>query len=91
MKFFSKAAFYGGTALRILYGLDRYSEGMDFSLIKPDKDFDFSYYLSGINNEIISYGFEAELEIKEKSIESPVYSAFLKADTLKQYSRSSRE
>ena len=32
-KFFEKAAFYGGTALRILYGLDRFSEDLDFSLL----------------------------------------------------------
>ena len=32
-KFFEHAAFYGGTALRILYGLDRYSEDLDFSLL----------------------------------------------------------
>jgi len=29
-KFFEHAAFYGGTALRILYGLVRFSEDLDF-------------------------------------------------------------
>ncbi len=33
-KFFEKAAFYGGTALRVLHGLDRYSEDLDFSLLQ---------------------------------------------------------
>ncbi len=37
-KFFEHAAFYGGTALRVLYGLDRYSEDLDFSLLKSDPD-----------------------------------------------------
>lgn len=37
--FFSKAAFYGGTALRIFYGLPRYSEDLDFSLEVPDDAF----------------------------------------------------
>lgn len=37
--FFNKAAFYGGTCLRIFYGLQRFSEDMDFSLIQPDADF----------------------------------------------------
>ena len=36
-KFYEKAAFYGGTALRILYGLDRFSEDLDFTLLKTDK------------------------------------------------------
>ncbi|CAA6820857.1 MAG: Unknown protein, partial [uncultured Sulfurovum sp.] len=38
--FFNEAVFYGGTALRILYGLDRFSEDLDFSLIEPNKEFD---------------------------------------------------
>ena len=38
-KFFEHAAFYGGTALRILYGLDRYSEDLDFSLLEPNSEF----------------------------------------------------
>ena len=37
--FFNKAAFYGGTCLRIFYGLQRFSEDMDFSLLQPDKNF----------------------------------------------------
>jgi len=41
-KFFEKAAFYGGTALRILYQLDRFSEDLDFSLLHIDEDFDFN-------------------------------------------------
>ena len=43
-KFFEKAAFYGGTALRILYGLDRFSEDLDFSLLRSHSDFDLSRY-----------------------------------------------
>lgn len=39
-KFFEKAAFYGGTALRVIYGLDRFSEDMDFSLLEPSNRFD---------------------------------------------------
>ena len=34
--FFDKAAFYGGTCLRIFHGLQRFSEDMDFSLLIPD-------------------------------------------------------
>ncbi|WP_411266558.1 nucleotidyl transferase AbiEii/AbiGii toxin family protein, partial [Campylobacter volucris] len=38
--FFNKAAFYGGTNLRILYGLERFSEDLDFSLLEKNKNFD---------------------------------------------------
>lgn len=43
--FFQKGAFYGGTALRIFYGLHRFSEDMDFSLMYPDPSFALSDYL----------------------------------------------
>ncbi len=46
--FFSEAAFYGETALRIFYGLNRFSEDLDFALLEPNKDFDFSKYFSYI-------------------------------------------
>lgn len=82
-KFFEKAAFYGGTALRILYGMDRFSEDLDFSLLKPMNDFDLSRYSGTVERELQSFGFEAKMTISEKKDESPVQSAFLKANTLK--------
>ena len=50
--FFDKAAFYGGTALRIFYGLDRFSEDLDFSLIKPDEGFELSRYFGVLEEEL---------------------------------------
>jgi predicted nucleotidyltransferase component of viral defense system len=82
-KFFEKAAFYGGTALRILYGMDRFSEDLDFSLLQPIPDFDLSRYVGALEREIRSFGFEVSVERRKKKAESPVQSAFLKADTLK--------
>jgi len=81
-KFFEKTAFYGGTALRILYGLDRFSEDLDFSLLKPMADFQLSRYGSAVERELRSFGFEAKLTTRTKKDESPVQSAFLKANTL---------
>lgn len=49
---FEKAAFYGGTALRILYGLDRFSEDLDFTLLKPDPAFDFTPFLEGMRKSL---------------------------------------
>ena len=82
-KFFEKAAFYGGTGLRILYGMDRFSEDLDFSLFKPMKDFDLTRYSIAVERELRSFGFEAIMTTREKKDESPVQSAFLKANTLK--------
>jgi predicted nucleotidyltransferase component of viral defense system len=49
--FFAKAAFYGGTALRIFHGLDRFSEDLDFSLLQSDPDFSLDKYLDAIQTE----------------------------------------
>lgn len=82
-RFFEKAAFYGGTALRILYGMDRFSEDLDFSLLKPTAEFDVSRYCNALEREIRAFGFEATVTGKSKSGQSTIQSAFLKADTLK--------
>ena len=42
--FFKKAALYGDTALKIFYGLDRFSEDLDFALLEKNKDFDINKY-----------------------------------------------
>ena len=79
--FFNKAAFYGGTALRIFYGLDRFSEDLDFSLISPNPDFDLSVFFNYIENETKSLGLNFSVISKEKSIDSEIKSAFLKGNT----------
>ena len=79
--FFQPAAFYGGTALRIFYGLDRFSEDLDFSLKAPDANFDLAAYLPTLEKEVRSYGLNFKIETKEKSVDSAVKSAFLKGNT----------
>lgn len=80
-KFFEHAAFYGGTSLRILYGLNRFSEDIDFSLLEPNKDFEISPYLRAIETELRGMDFNVEATRKEKSIETTIESAFIKAGT----------
>ena len=77
--FFDHALFYGGTALRILHGLDRFSEDLDFSLIAPDENFDLSIYESAIIEALHSFGFEVTIQMK--NTESNIKSAFLKGNT----------
>ncbi len=83
-KFFEHGAFYGGSALRILHGLDRYSEDLDFSLLKPDDSFDFSRFLKPLQKELEAFGFEISIEKKEKKVKSHIESAFLKTNTFTQ-------
>ena len=50
-RFFEHAAFYGGTALRILHGLDRFSEDLDFSLLQPDPQFSLQRFSAALEQE----------------------------------------
>ena len=79
--FFEKAAFYGGTCLRIFYGLNRFSEDMDFSLLAPDDQFDFTQYFQPIIDQFALVGREVEIIKKSKKSFSKVESAFLKDTT----------
>lgn len=80
--FFDKAAFYGGTALRIFYNLDRFSEDLDFALITPNKEFDISKYFAYIEKELQAYGLNLEISSKQKDIETNITSVFVKGNTL---------
>lgn len=78
-KFFEKAAFYGGSALRILYGLDRFSEDLDFSLLSKNQHFSIADYCVAVEEELKSFGFAVIVEKKSKIIRSQIDSAFIKA------------
>lgn len=79
--FFNKAAFYGGTCLRIFHGLDRFSEDMDFSLLAPDPGFRLDPYFEAITTEFAALGQSIDITTKEKTAQSTIQSAFLKSDT----------
>jgi hypothetical protein len=79
--FFRVAAFQGGTCLRILYGLERFSEDLDFVLEKPDKNFDWSPYIAGMQEEFSAYGYHLEVSQKA-SLDKALKVAFLKADSV---------
>ena len=79
--FFKESAFYGGTALRIFYGLDRFSEDLDFSLISQNPNFELNKFFSFVENETKSLGLNFSIQEKEKSFESEIKSAFLKGNT----------
>ena len=82
-KFFDEAAFYGGSALRIFYNLDRFSEDLDFALISSNNNFDLNKYFVYIEKELKAYGLNLEIDSKNKKLDSNIESAFVKGDTLK--------
>ena len=79
--FFNYASFYGGTALRIFYGLNRYSEDLDFTLNKEDLNFSIEPFVNKIIEVAHSYGFDIEIQTKIKNIKTPIENAFAKLNT----------
>lgn len=80
--FFSKAAFYGGTCLRLFYGLPRFSEDLDFALKEPIPTFSLHSYFNEIERTFVSFGFRVEVGSKESIDEGNIRSALIKGGTL---------
>jgi len=79
--FFGKAAFYGGTCLRIFHQLPRFSEDLDFSLLQPDPEFSLQPYLRGLEEEFAALGIDVAVSVKSKRNQTAIVSAFLKTNT----------
>lgn len=79
--FFKKAAFYGGTALRLVWGNNRFSEDLNISLLEPHEDFSIENYFEPLIDELKAYDFFPEIKRKKKKSSSPIDSAFIKANT----------
>lgn len=79
--FFSHASFYGGTALRIFYDLNRYSEDLDFTLNYINESFTLDPFINKIKEVALSYGLNLDIVTKNKKIETPIESAFAKLNT----------
>lgn len=80
--FFEVAAFYGGTALRIFHDLNRFSEDLDFSLLRVNPDFSLEPYLKGIVTEFEAVGMQVSINEKKKTAVTNIDSAFLKSETI---------
>lgn len=79
--FFNKAAFYGGTCLRIFHNLGRFSEDMDFSLLSVDKSFVLEEYFPAVIEEFKTLGRDVVITKKDKKNFGKIESAFLKDNT----------
>jgi len=79
--FFEKAAFYGGTCLRIFHNLQRFSEDLDFSLVAKSESFQIEAYFPAIVAEFKMFGRDVEITKKVKNGFGKVESAFLKDQT----------
>jgi predicted nucleotidyltransferase component of viral defense system len=68
--FFGQAAFHGGTSLRIFYGLNRFSEDLDFALLHKNADFDWNKTQKSLEKILYSYGID--MKVKDQSTERAV-------------------
>lgn len=80
-EFFKHAVFQGGTCLRILYGLNRFSEDLDFILKETDRTFDLQPHLQSVRTELDAYGYDLEIVDRSRA-DVAVRKAFLKDDSL---------
>lgn len=76
--FFRSTAFVGGTALRFLYGLPRFSEDLDFSCVKKES-YPFVDLIKKIKAELISAGYQISIAYNDKKT---VQYAFVKFEQL---------
>jgi len=79
--FYQAASFQGGTCLRIFYGLNRFSEDLDFILKEPNSAFSLEKYLKNLSIELQAYGYQIEIVDRSK-VETTVKKAFIKDDSL---------
>jgi len=81
--FFSHAAFHGGTCLRILHAMNRFSEDLDFVLKAPDASFDWEPYLARIRKDCADEGIRVDAQGRAAQ-ETAVRKVFVKTDSLGQ-------
>jgi predicted nucleotidyltransferase component of viral defense system len=79
--FFNEAAFHGGTFLRIVHHLNRFSEDLNFVLKKPAGEFQWQRYLNRVVKDCTAEGIHFELQDKSTA-DSAVKNAFLKTDSI---------
>ena len=79
--FFDKAAFQGGTCLRIFHGVNRFSEDLDFALKLPDGSFELGGYLNAVLEDVGAFGYRIEIDDRS-GVDEVVKKAFLKDDSI---------
>jgi predicted nucleotidyltransferase component of viral defense system len=79
--FFKYGVFQGGTCLRIFYGLNRFSEDLDFILKEPNSNFKLQPHLQSLSEELQAYGYNVDITDRSKT-DITVRKAFIKDDSI---------
>jgi predicted nucleotidyltransferase component of viral defense system len=80
--FFKHALFQGGACLRIFYGLNRFSEDMDFILRQPKPYFQLGKYLQHLTDELAAYGYQIRITDRGRA-DAAARKAFVKESSLR--------
>lgn len=72
---FSTLAFHGGTALRFLYQIPRFSEDIDFALETRPMDYDFQAYLQRVRSDLTAENYPVKIRLREEKV---VHSAMVR-------------
>ena len=78
---FAEAMFHGGTCLRIVYGINRFSQDLDFLLKKPDPHFVWQPYLARVQRDCAQEGIDFEIQDKS-AVDKAMRKAFVKTDSI---------
>ncbi len=68
-------AFHGGTCLRFLYSIPRYSEDLDFALERPSAPYDFRQLVGRIERGFTDEAYAVDCRVQDAH---PVHSAFIR-------------
>ena len=79
--FFKRAAFIGGSCLRIFYSLPRFSEDLDFWTLQPELKFDWKPYLQSVREEFKAHGFDMQIQDRGDA-DRTIKRAFLKQESI---------
>ena len=79
--FFERAAFQGDTSLRILYGMTRYSEDLDFVLKEADSRFNWQPFLDGMSECFEDFGLRPEM-VDRSRMDRRIKQALIKENSM---------
>jgi len=69
-------AFQGGTALRFLYNIARFSEDLDFALERTAANYDFRSYLKAIQSEFVAEGYNLQIKVNDQKTVNAAFIRF---------------
>ena len=71
--FFQYCTFHGGTCLRFVYNIKRFSEDLDFALVKNHQKFNYDKTILKVQKELEDAGYSIKLKTKKKTVLSTLF------------------